>query len=309
MNVSNLKIGMVIKNYKELCYLLEVNPVGGKSKILQLERLSKLIKYSKNKNSFIIEDIYTNTLEPTKIRNSLFIDDLENVILYGLDNIENNNLFFSVSKALQFANLVNSNYSNSRLNPELTAQNYEVSIECVVDFFTRTQKQLKRTFERSLDRLRKKALIMWEIDTIIVINNNHIKASYTDKEYILYAERFALKKLGLPSMDQVIAKNKWKEFNKISCNKLNEMCNIQYYYKAYDITLNKGAIRESIEEMEYKKSRSSLNKNICRKVIVNANNRHKKELNKGWSNRIERSNEYVNNYKVLTTNLLKNTVN
>jgi hypothetical protein len=32
-------------------------------------------------------------------------------------------------------------------------------------------------------------------------------------------------------------------------------------------------------------------------------------LNKGWSNRIERSNEYVNNYKVLTTNLLKNTVN
>jgi hypothetical protein len=44
MNVNNLKVGMVIKNYKELCYLLEVNPVGGKSKILQLERLSKLIK-------------------------------------------------------------------------------------------------------------------------------------------------------------------------------------------------------------------------------------------------------------------------
>ena len=57
MKLNKLEIGMIVKNYKELCDILEVPQKGGRSKVLQLEDLQKYMKYEKEGHKFIIKEI------------------------------------------------------------------------------------------------------------------------------------------------------------------------------------------------------------------------------------------------------------
>ena len=83
MNVNNLKIGQTIKNYKELCELLDCKINAGDSKKSQLKELERHVKYHKEGNKFIVDEIYTNPKEKqdnrknNKGKSADYIDDLE----------------------------------------------------------------------------------------------------------------------------------------------------------------------------------------------------------------------------------------
>lgn len=68
MNLENIKEGMIITNYKELCKLLGMNVKSGKSKQLHLKEFERHVKYHKNGNSFVIDEIYTKPLPKTDKR-------------------------------------------------------------------------------------------------------------------------------------------------------------------------------------------------------------------------------------------------
>jgi hypothetical protein len=59
---------MIIKNYKELCAILEIKIASRKQKILQLKELERYVSYHKNGNKFIIDEIYNIPKE--KINNT-----------------------------------------------------------------------------------------------------------------------------------------------------------------------------------------------------------------------------------------------
>lgn len=63
MNIKNLKEGQVVKNYKELCLLIEEENLAGNSKKSQLKEFERFIKYHKEGNKFVIEEIYEEPLE------------------------------------------------------------------------------------------------------------------------------------------------------------------------------------------------------------------------------------------------------
>lgn len=58
MNIENLSEGQVIKNYKELCLLLNEPIKSGKSKNLQLDDWLRYFEYARQGNKYIIEKIY-----------------------------------------------------------------------------------------------------------------------------------------------------------------------------------------------------------------------------------------------------------
>ena len=59
MNVKNLKKGMIVKNYKELCKILEVEVKnGGNLKKSQLDEFKKYFEWEKNGHSFIVTKVY-----------------------------------------------------------------------------------------------------------------------------------------------------------------------------------------------------------------------------------------------------------
>ena len=58
MKIENLREGMVIKNYKELCKLLEIKEQGGSSKRIQFKELDRYCSYHKDGHKIIIDKIY-----------------------------------------------------------------------------------------------------------------------------------------------------------------------------------------------------------------------------------------------------------
>ena len=60
INVSKLKKGMIIKNYKELCGLLDMRATSGNGKINQLNELKLYCEYHKDGNKFVIDEVYNN---------------------------------------------------------------------------------------------------------------------------------------------------------------------------------------------------------------------------------------------------------
>lgn len=60
MKTENLKVGMIIKNYKELCSILEIKPTTSNSKKAQLKALEQCCKYHKEGQKFIVDEVYEN---------------------------------------------------------------------------------------------------------------------------------------------------------------------------------------------------------------------------------------------------------
>ena len=58
LKYSNLIIGQIFKNYKELCEFLDKPVKGGKSKVYQLEEFKRHFSWIKEGNKFIIDDVY-----------------------------------------------------------------------------------------------------------------------------------------------------------------------------------------------------------------------------------------------------------
>ena len=58
MKIENLKVGQVIKSYRELCKLLEIKISAGSSKKAQIKEFNRFVKYHKEGNKFVIDEIY-----------------------------------------------------------------------------------------------------------------------------------------------------------------------------------------------------------------------------------------------------------
>lgn len=58
IDTSKLHPGMIVKNYKELCKILGIEPKTSNSKIRQLKEIEELISYQKSGHAFIIKEVY-----------------------------------------------------------------------------------------------------------------------------------------------------------------------------------------------------------------------------------------------------------
>ena len=89
------------------------------------------------------------------------------------------------------------------------------------------------------------------------------------------------------------------------CERLRDVLKIDFYYKAYNITLNKKGLKKEIDKLEYTKTKEELNNTVCKRVVTNANRRYKEQVKKGWSTKLERKDNYTEQYRTLTFGLLK----
>ena len=74
MNLNKLSNGQVVKNYKTMCEILEEPYMGGKSRVIQLNKWRLYFDYDKDGVKFIINDIYTQE-KTNKLKQAL--DDVK----------------------------------------------------------------------------------------------------------------------------------------------------------------------------------------------------------------------------------------
>ena len=287
ININNLKEGQTIKNYKELCSILGIKICSGNSKIKQLKELDHYIKYSKQGNKYIIEEIYSNPIISIKeLKQGKYIKQLSNIIieyLYNSKELDQIPLF----KLLNVLGITNTNYESVNKYRKEYSQIAEINLASIYYFYSNTKMEFKRIIESCLNNLQKRRILNWHRCTMIIDNNSNkvYKADEETEKLIIDTEYLALKELNKSNMFELMKDKKaLREFNELV---RLETGGLNYYY-AYDLTIGSIALKCEYETIQ--KEKEELNN-----IIIN-------KLNNKFNN--DRFIQFKNDYDILIDSLI-----
>jgi hypothetical protein len=216
--------------------------------------------------------------------------------------------------------MINSNYSECReLVPKL-AKYTEIDLNFIYDFYNTTTGSFRGIIETALKNLMDKRIIMY--NTIIKVSEQrkYTTRNATERELqlIMSIEKDIMEELGYSQISNLRVSRDWKKFRTKVNHLLNERSEIEYYFTAYDITVNEKYIKEErkqlvdllLEEVQRKESKNELNQIIYSNVILNAEKRHDDGFTSGKKAKTRLNIFYVENIRELANLLIdRNTSN
>ena len=278
INLKELKIGTMVKNYKELCNILGIEPTTGHSKIKQLEWFEEYFTYKKEGHKFIITGILDKPVKPMKDNRGGsyntydYTENIEKLILDILAQSQNTGrVFLSKNRFFHALFMINSNYLNYSWNrTKELSKHLDVSEDNIQEWLDTTGGVLERSLESALKNLRNQALVIWSKEITIckleeVLGSEHLvekrhkdkngkyKTTYIkekkfdevtreandwEKRFILKIERETIESLKCESKQDIIRKGLWFDFKNKVDKTLSDTCDILYYYQSYKILSN-----------------------------------------------------------------------
>lgn len=299
LDISRLESGMVVKNYKEMCRILEEEICEGNSKKAQLKEWSRYFVWEKKGQKFIILDIYDEPLpkDDGRQNKNIYVQYIEVILMKILSKQKNTKdpFYITTNQLWKLLGMINDNYKNISLD-ELNERilEYEIKSFDMKKFYQRCNQRLREILFSSLNKLEDRALIKYEIETVIVYLDENSKTLYKPandihKKKILKAERKALLDMKLESKQHAYAKFKETEFFERVNAYLHEWYGWEYTFNRIKINYNKSDVLETVHKdeaklrndfEEMKLQRLGLNDRVVEALYKNAQvmaeNRHKK---------------------------------
>lgn len=183
LNIQNLKNyisinGNVIKNYNELCDILQIKPTNGKSKSLQIKRFNDYVSFTKQGHKFIIDEILDKPIPPIisdrgsyTSNNAIILCDY--LVKYNQNNNGSKNSiitnFIELSYLLGF---VNYNYRLYNHNYKLLNDMFDLAT--VIDFFRYSKPSWLNHITSTLNLLQSQFIIDWHKCYNVKTVDNHI---------------------------------------------------------------------------------------------------------------------------------------
>lgn len=286
MNLDQLEVGQVIKNYGELCRVLGIEETsGGNAKKKQLRWIGEHIEYEKQGHKFIVNEILKSEVEPMVDKRTVqipYIELIEKLVLdLMLQDEKDNKIFLSKSQMFKQLRMVNSNYNMNHIRiPEL-AKVANVKKEIAEDWYSSTNSMLENSIVRALNSLSNQALVVWNrvntvdvdtvVDTVLVpskkkqydedgneiatydkierTEHEHREATEEEDLIINKAERRTLQFMNCKNKSEVIRKGKWDDFTDRVGAIISEKANINYYYRSYKILFHSDLVQERADEL------------------------------------------------------------
>lgn len=281
VDTSKLEIGMTVKNYKELCELLDQPIKAGDSKKAQLKDFKCYFDWEKVGQKFIISDIYDTPLTKEDKRNlgnnSIYVQCIEVILLQYL--LKQNGYTRTLTKRnwWEMLGIVNHKYGRTT-ETQLKDLDYSVTSWEVRHFYQRCNKKLEQILFSALNSLKNRKLITYEIQTVIVQydqnkrgNEIYFEASDYQKKQILEAERHVLHNImGYDKMFQIFIRFQQAEFYQHVNEILNEKYGWDHYFKQIKVIYTPEGVKEALPELETKLQKEILNKKIMDYLNNNA---------------------------------------
>jgi len=276
---KQLEDGQEIKNYKELCTILGEPIASGNSKISQLERFERYFEYHKEGNKFIIDNVYEEPLYNidkkivyTHLIQQLVLNNLAKEYKEG-----NRTVILSSSKLFETLAMVNGNYNEGKLYKNKLANELCIDVECINDFYSITNKKLKKTLDTALNSLRNKIIIDYEMITMMNISNGKnmfYNRHMTDEEFEYYnciSKMIAEEMEPNNSLQNILLSGRWNEYSNKVIDKMSIQTglDIRFIYKAYKIVFNEYVVKELNKINEYILENEHEIKKMLNSEIVN----------------------------------------
>ena len=109
-----LSIGFIIKNYKELCKLLNQEPTTGNAKKAQHKEWQRYFNYEKSGQKYIITEIYDNPLQKNDKRSlgnsSIYVQHIELILLNYLSKQQGYTATLTLKRWFLLMGMINPKY-------------------------------------------------------------------------------------------------------------------------------------------------------------------------------------------------------
>lgn len=332
MKIDKLKNGQIFKNYKELCGALEIPTKVGKAKQLQMKDFERYFKYHKEGHKIVIDELLTEVKTKVDNRknnkggnNVKYVDDMEYLILSLLDKFEigkDEKVGFSKNLLFSHCGLINDNYRIIKGNTLKFSQLIDMPIQTINECFDYTNNRMLKNLQSTLNRLKRRALIVWGNGYNMVLKDENGKeylevADTAIEKEILSIERNLLLEMGYSNKRFVFMYGQWNNFKEKATEQLRELYpNLSYYYDNISFNYNNEDIKKALKEYETldkKEAKQKVNTNFSKSLDGTIDRRHKKaKENTQWGNSIEtienyrKSKEYVEQQKEIKNMMIDN---
>jgi hypothetical protein len=290
---KNLKEGMVFKNYKELCFFLNERVKTGGSKIYQFKNWNKYFNFYRKGNKYIITDVYDTP------ENLTFTEKLESLLLHLMAESEHTNYMIYSPRTVILENLcvINSNYKEFMMKANSMSKHLDIEVNQIYDYLESINSSMKYQFEKVLNSLSNKALILYNItSTVCCLEDGyliHRTATEQETEYYLKVQRKMLDDLNCDSIKETKQIGVYQEFYTKVNRIIKKEMGFLYFYRSYKIIFNKKNLNIKLEtyvksfllnKEKYIQYKKDVNKYHLDLISKNANKRRNNSLN-SWISR------------------------
>ena len=261
-DTSRLFIGLVVKNYKEMCILLNENTKTGKAKIKQIENWKRFFDFEKlsNSNEYIILDIYPEPFPKGTKRNTQFTNQLAVLILRELikqkENDEGNIIYYTTyRKLIKKLNVVNQFFYKESLKffiskyPEWfkSDSDFEDFKRDYNIFKTLTKRKIKGAVQSALVNLKKDNLIYYTEYHRIKEKDNYRNATTNEEIYIQSLKKEIAESMGYRNSN-IATLYDAEKFNEWFTEQLQAEKGWDYVFYQLEIGTKKGMLLKHISE-------------------------------------------------------------
>ena len=291
MKIKNLKVGMVIKNYKELCKLLGIKPTTGESKQRQLQALETCCKFHKKGQKFIVDEILSTKLvitdgrgkNPNSHKNTgTFRDGLAEIIMYNLINEFQNKTtedqFINISRTAMYINccLVNPNFATLYPNINKVSKEENIPVQIIEYFYSTSTSKMNKNIETVLNYMQKNFWINWSYRMSVKLVNGGTRLA-TDKETrkIISIQKSILLEHGVKDMREIQFTKKHIKIQKEVNRRLKEELGFEYFFYSIYIVPSE-QFEDWASTLDIKEIRKSINDKFIISTLKSAEKKHNK---------------------------------
>lgn len=327
MKVENLKAGQVLKNYKELCDVLDIKVSSGKQKQLQLKELERFIMYHKEGNKIFIDEIRSRELKKVDKRsqgnNIKYADDMEYLILSLLNKFKiskDEKVGFSKNLLFSHCGLINENYRLIKGNTLRFSQLVDMPIQTINECFDYTNNRMLKTLQSTLNRMQRQALITWSngynMVLIDALGKEYLEVASVESEKIIMSiERNLMLEMGYSNKRLIFTAGQWNSFKEQATKQLKEIYpDLSYYYDNISFNFNNKDISNALSEYEIldkQQVKQNINNKFSKSLdgtIDRRNKKYKQEIPFGNSPKTienyRKSDEFPQEQKIIKNTLI-----
>lgn len=296
MNLKKIKlmeVGQTFKNYIEICnYLEEPIKDGNRAKQYQFKNWNRYFTFDKEGHRLIITKVYDQPLPKEDKRtignNAKYIQFIECILIACL--MKHDNYSYATTKKRWFSllGLINEKYIDKKKHYEILIGSISnLNQKDINDFFIRVSHKLDQIFFTSLNNLKKRNIIDW-IEEVVIIEANQKKIGFDNEDQFIRladkaelkvieeAKKIILNNMGYEKFMDALFKNKEEEFYRM----IDEYLIINFgwrFFLQYRIT-SKNCV--NISGLEVQQNKLEFNKMVLNAIDKQAEDRLKKNKDK-----------------------------
>ncbi|MGL4453740.1 MAG: hypothetical protein ACRCTZ_21485 [Sarcina sp.] len=253
MNINNLKAGFIVKNYRELCLILEIKETTGNSKKAQLKELNRYCKYQQEGRKFIIEEIFNVTDIKTKQErkdkgqsreNYSTIRDQFKPLIYSLVASKDDYTYTGgFNNWMEYSKITTQAWSHMNIK----YNEGQITSKDLNDFFRIEGRSLNYMFQTTLSSMEQEGAIVKEDVRIAVIDNQDIIEEFGNKGYEIPYRNY-----------KILKDNEKRKIDVLETRLLREKYNVDKLSDLAYGNKEKGISRDFVKLKEFKNEFNSL---------------------------------------------------